>query len=47
MKFGWINLFCGIIVLLLRHWLLVGFALLFAVGHVYVTAINIRSEAMT
>ena len=31
--------------LLLRHWLLVGFGLLFAVGHIYVTAINIRSEA--
>ena len=33
--------------LLLRHWLLVGFALLFAVGHIYVTAINIKSEAKT
>lgn len=27
--------------LLLRHWLLVGFALLFAVGHIYVTWKNI------
>lgn len=26
--------------LLLRHWLLVGFALLFAVGHIYVTVKN-------
>ena len=31
--------------LLLRHWLLVGFALLFAVGHIYVTMINMKSEA--
>ena len=33
--------------LLLRHWLLVGFALLFAVGHIYVTAMNIKSEVTT
>ena len=33
--------------LLLRHWLLVGFAVLFTVGHIYVTAINIKSEAST
>ncbi|MBQ7202485.1 MAG: hypothetical protein IJS03_00555 [Eubacterium sp.] len=32
-----IFLFSG---LLLRHWLLVGFALLFAVGHIYVTSKN-------
>ena len=32
-----IFLLCGI---LLRHWLLVGFAVLFAVGHVYVTYKN-------
>ncbi len=32
--------------LLLRHWLLVGFALLFAVGHVYVTRINAKRETM-
>ena len=31
--------------LLLRHWLLVGFAVLFAVGHIYVTAVNMRKEA--
>lgn len=31
--------------LLLRHWLLAGFALLFAVGHIYVTAVNARREA--
>ena len=31
--------------LLLRHWLLVGFAVLFAVGHIYVTAVNARKEA--
>ena len=31
--------------LLLRHWLLVGFAILFAVGHIYVTAVNARKEA--
>ena len=31
--------------LLLRHWLLVGFALLFAVGHIYVTAVNARKKA--
>ena len=30
--------------LLLRHWLLVGFALLFAVGHIYVTAVNVKRE---
>lgn len=29
--------------ILLRHWLLVGFALLFAVGHVYVTLCNARA----
>ena len=29
--------------LLLRHWLLVGFALLFAVGHVFVTRENARA----
>ena len=46
MEFGWINLFGGIIVLLIRHWLLVGFALLFAVGHVYVTRINAKRETM-
>ncbi len=28
--------------LLLRHWLLVGFALLFAVGHIYVTLQNAK-----
>ena len=28
--------------LLLRHWLLVGFALLFAAGHIYVTQQNIQ-----
>ena len=28
--------------ILLRHWLLAGFALLFAVGHVYVTAKNVE-----
>ncbi len=33
--------------LLLRHWLLVGFALLFAVGHIYVTMVNAESEAKT
>ena len=33
--------------LLLRHWLLVGFALLFAVGHIYVTMINAEREAGT
>ena len=33
--------------LLLRHWLLAGFALLFAVGHIYVTAMNIKSEVTT
>ena len=31
--------------LLLRHWLLVGFALLFAVGHIFVTMVNAKSEA--
>ncbi len=31
--------------LLLRHWLLVGFALLFAVGHIYVTVVNAKKEA--
>ena len=31
--------------LLLRHWLLAGFAVLFAVGHIYVTAVNARREA--
>ena len=30
--------------LLLRHWLLVGFALLFAVGHVYVTIENAKQR---
>ena len=33
--------------LLLRHWLLVGFGLLFAVGHIYVTTINAKGEAHT
>ena len=33
--------------LLLRHWLLVGFWLLFAVGHIYVTTINAKGEART
>ena len=33
--------------LLLRHWLLAGFALLFAVGHIYVTMINAEKEAGT
>ena len=33
--------------LLLRHRLLVGFAVLFAVGHIYVTAINSKSEVTT
>ena len=33
--------------LLLRHWLLVGFAALFAVGHIYVTAVNTKGEART
>ena len=33
--------------LLLRHWLLVSFALLFAVGHIYVTLINAEREAGT
>ena len=33
--------------LLLRHWLLVGFGLLFAVGHIYVTTINAKGEART
>ena len=28
--------------LLLRHWLLVGFGLLFAVGHIYVTVENTK-----
>lgn len=28
--------------ILLRHWLLVGFAVLFAVGHIYVTAVNLK-----
>ena len=28
--------------LLLRHWLLVGFAVLFAVGHVFVTVVNAK-----
>ena len=28
--------------ILLRHWLLVGFAVLFAVGHIYVTLKNVR-----
>ena len=32
--------------LLLRHWLLVGFGLLFAVGHIYVTRINAKRETM-
>ena len=31
--------------LLLRHWLLAGFAVLFAVGHIYVTAVNVKKEA--
>lgn len=31
--------------LLLRHWLLVGCAVLFAVGHIYVTAVNARKKA--
>ena len=31
--------------LLLRHWLLVGFAVLFAVGHIYVTVQNARQNA--
>ena len=30
--------------LLLRHWLLAGFALLFAVGHIYVTYVNARQN---
>ena len=34
-------LLCGI---LLRHWLLVGFAILFAVGHIYVTCVNARQD---
>lgn len=33
--------------LLLRHWLLVGFGLLFAAGHIYVTTINAKGEART
>ena len=33
--------------LLLRHWLLVVFGLLFAVGHIYVTTINAKGEART
>ena len=28
--------------ILLRHWLLVGFAALFAIGHIYVTAKNVK-----
>ena len=28
--------------ILLRHWLLVGSAFLFAVGHIYVTAVNLK-----
>ena len=35
-----IFLFSGV---LLRHWLLVGFAILFGVGHVYVTGKNIKA----
>ena len=31
--------------LLLRHWLLAGFAVLFAVGHIYVTTVNAIREA--
>ena len=30
--------------ILLRHWLLVGFAVLFAIGHIYVTFINISKS---
>lgn len=30
--------------LLLRHWLLAGFAVLFAIGHIYVTKKNIEKE---
>lgn len=33
--------------LLLRHWLLVGGAVLFGVGHIYVTKVNAESEAGT
>ena len=29
---------------LLRHWLLVGFAILFAVGHIFVTVVNARAR---
>ena len=31
--------------LLLRHWLLVGFAVLFAIGHIYVTRVNAAADA--
>lgn len=30
--------------LVLRHWLLVGFTVLFATGHIYVTKKNIEAE---
>ena len=30
--------------ILLRHWLLVGFAAVFAVGHIYVTIVNARAQ---
>ena len=33
--------------LTLRHWLLAGFALLFAVGHIYVTYINTEEAGLT
>ena len=30
--------------ILLRHWLLTGFAVLFAIGHIYVTLINAQAQ---
>ena len=30
--------------ILLRHWLLVGFAVLFAIGHIYVTLKNANAQ---
>ena len=32
--------------ILLRHWLLVGFAVLFAIGHIYITYINISKSVI-
>lgn len=32
--------------ILLRHWLLAGFAVLFAIGHIYVTYINISKSVI-